>query len=309
MLVTPVIRAIKKKYPVLQIDFLLKNEYLDILKNNPHLNKIFGYVSDSSEMKSLISKLKEQQYDLVIDLQNNFRSRKLTGSIGKPVVKFKKKNYKKFLLVNFKINLLKDALSIPERYAEAIEGLTLDAEGLEIYSEKKNNPSLLDGKMYIGLCPGSKHFTKRWPKEYYLELGNLLEQSGYAVVLFGGSDDLALCSEISVQLKNAINLCNENNLLQTAADMKMCKLIYCNDSGLMHLATAVKVPVITFFGSTVKEFGFFPYKTKNTVLQIENLKCRPCTHIGRKSCPEKHFKCLNDITPQTAFAGLKEYTR
>jgi heptosyltransferase-2 len=91
--------------------------------------------------------------------------------------------------------------------------------------------------------------------------------------------------------------------------MKMCKLIYCNDSGLMHLATAVKVPVIAFFGSTVKEFGFFPYKTKNTVLQIENLKCRPCTHIGRKSCPEKHFKCLNDITPQTAFAGLKEYTR
>lgn len=63
---------------------------------------------------------------------------------------------------------------------------------------------------------------------------------------------------ISGQLNSAINLCGES-LLQTAANLKICKAVYTNDSGLMHLAAAMKVPVIAFFGSTVREFGFFPF--------------------------------------------------
>ncbi len=72
----------------------------------------------------------------------------------------------------------------------------------------------------------------------------------------------------------------------------------------MHTATAVDVPVIAFFGSTVKEFGFTPYNFKNLILENNSLSCRPCTHIGRNSCPEKHFKCMKDITPQSAFEKL-----
>jgi len=114
-----------------------------------------------------------------------------------------------------------------------------------------------------------------------------------------------LCKNISGQINNSLNLCNEDDLLQTAANMKMCRLIFCNDSGLMHLAAAVKIPLIAIFGSTVKEFGFFPYRSKSIVLENKNLKCRPCTHIGRKSCPKKHFKCLKEITPESAFSKLK----
>ena len=92
----------------------------------------------------------------------------------------------------------------------------------------------------------------------------------------------------------------------TAADMMMCNLVYCNDSGLMHLATAVNVPVIAFFGSTVKEFGFFPYKSKSLVLERESVLCRPCTHIGRNRCPQKHFSCMLDITPTDALNSLNQ---
>jgi heptosyltransferase-2 len=88
--------------------------------------------------------------------------------------------------------------------------------------------------------------------------------------------------------------------------MKMCKVVYTNDSGLMHLAAALKVPVMAFFGSTVKEFGFSPYNAKSFVLEIEGLSCRPCTHIGRKSCPKKHFKCMQEISPATAFNCLRK---
>jgi len=131
-----------------------------------------------------------------------------------------------------------------------------------------------------------------------------LESEGFKVVLFGGPDEIELSGEIGNQLNNPINLCNES-VLSTAANMKMCKAIYTNDSGTMHLSCAVDVPVIAFFGSTVKEFGFYPYKNQNVVLEIENLPCRPCTHIGRDSCPLKHFKCMKEIKPELAFNSLK----
>jgi heptosyltransferase-2 len=223
-----------------------------------------------------------------------------------PVVKFRKKNIYKFLLVHFKINKLKDAPPIPVRYAQAINGLKLDDEGLEFYTDRQPNPKLNKNTNYIGLCPGSKHFTKRWPKEYFLDLGKRFGEAGYTVLLFGGNEDENLCEEISGNLNPAINLCGNDDVLQTAADMKMCKVVYTNDSGLMHLAAALKVPVMAFFGSTVKEFGFSPYNAKSFVLEIEGLSCRPCTHIGRKSCPKKHFKCMKEISPATAFNCLRK---
>ena len=307
LLATPVIRSIKKNYPDLEIDFVIREQYSDILKENIYLHKVFTYTENNQEKSELINNLIEQKYDLVVDLQNNFRSKELLKSLKCPKLKFRKRDFDKFLLVNFKINRLKNAPPIPIRYAEALGNLSLDDESLDIFSSNQPNPTLITEKIYIGLCPGSKHFTKRWPMEHFINLGKLLEQNGYNVVLFGGKDDLHLCSELADRLNNVVNLCNDNDLLQTAADMNKCKVIFCNDSGLMHLATAVKVPVIAFFGSTVEEFGFFPYKSKSMILQLENLKCRPCSHIGRKSCPEKHFKCLNEISPQTAFDSLQKF--
>ena len=308
LLTTPVIRAIKKDYPEIKIDFVLRKEYHDLLKLNPYIDEIFLFNNDKNETEKLKSVIQNNNYDLIIDLQNNIRSKKLLRNNRTIIKSFKKNNLKKFLLVHFKINKFKNALSITERYAQTIEIFNLDKEGLDLFSDK--NPVQLKGDYanLVGLCPGAKHFTKMWSKEYFVELGRILEQNGYYVVLFGGKDDKQLCEEIRSKLPEAINLCNDNDILQTATDMKMCKTIFCNDSGLMHTATAVKVPVIAFFGSTVKEFGFAPYKSKSLVLENNNLSCRPCSHIGRSKCPKKHFKCMLDIPPQLAFNKFKSFT-
>jgi heptosyltransferase-2 len=63
------------------------------------------------------------------------------------------------------------------------------------------------------------------------------------------------------------------------------------------MATAVHIPVLAIFGSSVKELGFYPSGSKNIVIANSALKCRPCSHIGRKSCPRKHFRCMRDIKP------------
>lgn len=302
LLTTPLIRSIKKKNPAIQIDFVLKEEFFELMQNNPYLTNIYKYTKHSFEKQRLINALISNDYELVIDLQNNLRSREIIKPLQSHILRFKKNSFKKFLLVHFKMNKLKDTPQIPVRYAEAVE-IELDNEGLDFFTDNSPDARFDDNEKYIGLCPGAKHFTKCWPIEYFIELGRKLETAGYKIVLFGGLSEAEITGEIGNNLSSAINLCCDS-ILQAGANMKMCKAIYTNDSGAMHLASAVKVPVIAFFGSTVKEFGFFPYKAKSVELEIKNLSCRPCTHIGRKSCPKIHFKCMKEIKPELAFNSL-----
>ncbi len=304
LLTTPLVRILKKKFRNVSLDFVIKAQYRDTLKLNPHISELFLYEKEKEKISELIAGLAQNGYDAVIDLQNNFRSVEIRRAVQVENYIFNKRTTDKFLLVNFKINRLKDAPQIPERYIAAVPGVQPDNEGLELYTENEVS-SILNGKdNLIGFAPGSRHFTKMWPKSYYEQLGNLLSDKGYTIVLFGGSDDIPVCTEISRNIKEAINLCSKDHLLQTAADMKKCRAIVCNDSGMMHTACSAKVPVLAFYGSTVKEFGFTPYKNRNLILENNSLTCRPCSHIGRERCPKGHFRCMLEVTPEKAYEAL-----
>jgi heptosyltransferase-2 len=309
LLTTPLIRSLKNTNPGIQIDFIIKKQFADALKFNPHLRNLFLYDSQDEKNNYGIPVFSKNDYDLVIDLQNNMRSSQIRNRINSQSVKFSKPNLLKFLLVNFKINLLKDKIPIPVRYADSLENFRLDEKGLELYTKNKPAGALNEQTNYIGFCPGAKHFTKRWSKEYFIELGNLLSEKKFTIVLFGGKEDRLLCSDISTSIKGSIDLSNDDELLQTAADMKMCKLIVCNDSGLMHTGCAVGVPVAVIFGSTVQEFGFAPYNSTNLILENKSLFCRPCSHIGRNRCPKKHFKCMMEIDPQSVLQQILQFLR
>lgn len=299
LLTTPLIRSIKTQYPQITIDFLLKEQYQNTLNHNKYISNLFLYESD-------LKKLNDYSYDLVIDLQNNFRSRKIVKDLKVPALKFRKHDLDKFLLVKFKINRLKNLPQIPIRYADTIPNFKLDENGLDIFLPKDIKPNLKDEIKYIGFAPGSRHFTKMWPIEYYIELGKSLSNNGYKVALLGGKNDRKICDEINKGITSSIDLSNDDDLFQTAVDMQQCSAIICNDSGLMHLACALKIPVLTFFGSTVKDFGFTPYKNYNLILENNSLNCRPCSHIGKSSCPKKHFNCMKKLTPQLAYNNLKK---
>lgn len=304
LLSTPLIRAIKNNYPKSSIDMVVKQQYLDTIINNPNLRNKFVYNPENKQ--EFLNEIKTKKYNLVIDLQTNRHSKKILAAAGGIQVKFNKKSFKKFLLVNTKINLLKNSLPIPDRYAETVPGIRLDETGIDLYTEIPASKALENKSNIIGICPGGRHFTKLWPKDYYVKLSRLLIKDGWIVAMFGGLTDRRICLDLKSEVHEIINLQNDDNLLQTAADMKACKAIYCNDSGLMHTASAMHVPVIVFFGSTVKEFGFTPYKNKHLILENHTLSCRPCSHIGRHKCPKKHFKCMIDLNPQQAYDTLKK---
>lgn len=301
LLTTPFIRSVKEQYPSLNIDFLLRQQYADTLKFNPHLRNLLTLAENYDEMRDRVS---AGGYDLVIDLQNNLRSLKLTSKAGTKVVRFNKHDLEKFLLVKFKINKMKNLPQIPERYSEPIPNFKMDGKGLEIFLPKDIKSKLKKDGNYIALAPGSRHFTKMWPEYYYIYLCKMLLVNDFKVVLLGGKSDMEICGEISKLLPGTINLCNDDNILQTVADMKKCRAVVCNDSGMMHAACAAGIPVLAFFGSTVKDFGFAPYMNKNLILENNSLSCRPCSHIGRSECPKSHFDCMKEITPQTAFKNI-----
>lgn len=303
LLTTPLVRSIKEQNPGISVDFLLREEYSEVFSYNPHISSLLFYNGSLEEVSSLI---KARNYDLILDLQNNFRSFQITRGLKVPVLKFGKKHINKFLLVRFKINKLKDAGPIPLRYAETVPGLELDKKGLEVFSATNSAEVQLKGNT-IGFCPGSRHFTKMWPEEYFIELGCKLSSKGYKILLFGGKSDKDICNRLSESIPGARNLCNDNRLLLTAELMKECSCIVCNDSGLMHLACAVNVPVVTIFGSSVKEFGFIPYtRAKSLILENNLLSCRPCSHIGREECPLKHFRCMREIVPELVLEKIED---
>jgi heptosyltransferase-2 len=305
LLTTPFVRAIKTQFPNIKIDMLIREEYADVIKLNPYIDNKLLFKKDEKSNIALIEQLRNNNYQLVIDLQNNLRSKKVVSSLKINSVKFDKRSFDKFLLVNFKINKLRAASQIPVRYSNTIQNLKLDEKGIDLFTDKSANTKLIGKNNLIGFCLGARHFTKRWPTEYFVELGDKLLLNGYTIVLFGGKIDKEICAELVDKIPGAINLSNNDELLQTVADMKLCKAMVCNDSGLMHTASSTGTKVIAIFGSTVKEFGFAPYNCSNLILENNLLTCRPCSHIGRSDCPKKHFNCMKSIKPEFVFEKLK----
>jgi len=296
LLTSPLVRTIKKLYPQINIDFIVRKEYEDSVKYSPYIKNIIS-ISRDYNSDDLRDKIKQNDYSLIIDLQNNIRSRRLTKTSASTIVKYKKPYLKRLLLVMFKINRYQNIIPIPVRYANSIPNFNLDEQGLEIFLPENIECKIKDNIDYIGFCPGSRHKTKMWPEKYFVELGNELAKKNFTVVLFGGKDDQEICANISNQISGAIDLSNDNDLIDLAANMKKCKTVISNDSGLMHAALSVKVPVIAIFGSTVKELGFTPYKGNNLILENNSLSCRPCSHIGLDECPKRHLNCLKEISP------------
>ncbi len=304
ILTTPLLRSLKKQYPRLIIDFCVREDFADVLRHNPNISNLILYRKDDSTIRNIKTSIAGSGYDLIIDLQNNYRSKFILTGLNTTILNFRKNIFLKLLLVKFKINLLTGKQGIPQRYAKVLHGFELDNDGLEIFSPDSVNADIPDADNYIGICPGSLHFTKTWPYSYYIELGEVIKLHGYKLLVFGGKREMHLCKTIADAVPGTINLCNNDDLYKTIVNMKKCKAVITNDSGLMHVASALKLPVLAIFGSSVKEFGFTPYKTNYTIIENRSLKCRPCSHIGKSECPKKHFECMVHLSPTMVYQNL-----
>jgi ADP-heptose:LPS heptosyltransferase len=305
VLTTPVIRAARKSFPDAEIFFLTKPAYAELVRFNPHLTQVLTLASDAAETKR---QLKAIGFTAVLDLQNNAHSAWLRRGLARHVAVYRKNNFKKFLLVRFKLNLLRNASSVPEKYlaAAAKLGIADDALGCEVFTGS-DAVSVIDKIIQpvsnvkrLAVCAGAKHFTKRYPPEKFASvLDKVLARKNVEVYLLGGQEDADSANQISELIQNPTavkNFVGMLSLLETAEILRRMDVVLTNDTGLMHMASAFGKKIVALFGSSVTEFGFAPFRTPYIILQVNGLACRPCSHIGRASCPEGHFKCMLEIS-------------
>lgn len=290
VLTFPLIRKLKETFPSTELNFLVKENYSEILKLNPHIDNIILLNDKAGITKEEII---SSGYDLIVDLQKNLKSIYVSSGKGKTVRRVKKDNLKKMMLVLFKWNLFKEVIPVYKKYLNAVNGLiTLSKEDFTLSELHFSKDKIIDGK-YIVIAPSSRHFTKTYPKEKFAEYIKTLKDVKAVLTGDNSERDISICRFIEKECPVVINMCGKLNMKSLLNVIYNSEYIISNDSAVMHLAEAIGKKVIALFGCTVKEFGFFPQLKSSVVIENSNLKCRPCTHIGKDKCPEKHFRCMD----------------
>jgi len=317
VLATPAIRMLRARHPNAQIDMVVKPEIESLIKTNPHLSNLFTLPHPFSwrELLTLAKRLRAIQYDWVIDWQKHTKSYALSWLVGGKIRRYPKYSVQRFFLVYFKKNYYRKVVPVPLRYLRALKSLGVedDGRGAEIFipegiEEKLKKEWNLKDRAYWVLAPGGGRATKRWPVPYFKMLADQMRKTlGVHLVVIGGEDDVPLCRQILEKNSgNSQNLCGKTSLQETAAVLKNSIGLVTNDTGVMHMASAFSKPVIALFGPTVKEFGFFPFRTLHAVLE-KNLECRPCSFHGTDKCPLGHFSCMREILPEEVLRTVSEF--
>lgn len=296
VLTSPLLRCLSKQLNA-EIHYLTKEKYSCILKNNPFVKKTFLF---NQTLKEVITPLKQENYDCFIDLQNNIRSLYLKVRLGVKVYSFPKTNIRKWLMVNFKINILSKQ-HLVDRYFKttAALGVVNDNQGLDYFIHKKEqiksvNKFDLTDNLFIVLCLGGQHNTKKLPLKKLISLCQYL--STQTIITLGDKSDYKTGKKLSV-LKNVFNACGKFSLNESASIIHQAEKVITHDTGLMHIAAAFNKKIISVWGSTIPDFGMTPYQVNHpaSIHEVKKLRCRPCSKIGYKKCPQQHFRCMEKI--------------
>jgi ADP-heptose:LPS heptosyltransferase len=305
VLTTPVIRCIKQQVPGSEVHYCTKPAFKVILAANPYVDKVHVL---GSKLGELVEQLKAENFDYIVDLHNNLRTRIIKFRLGKTSSSFNKLNYEKWLMVNFKVNRLPD-VHIVDRYLQAAAALGIqdDGMGLDYFIPAADEvdiqtlPEPFRGG-YVAFAIGAQHYTKRLPTERIIELCEKLQQP---IILLGGKEDAATGEEIAAyftqatnneqRATNIYNACGRYSLNGSASLVRQAAQVVSHDTGLMHIAAAFQKDIVSVWGNTIPEFGMFPFRTRYKVLEVNGLPCRPCSKIGYSKCPKGHFRCMRDI--------------
>ena len=296
VLTTPVIRCLKQQVNGAEIHFLVKKQYSQVIRANPYIDRIHEFES----VGRTLSDFKQVEIHYIIDLHNNLRSAIIKSRLPAISFSFNKLNIEKWLLVNFGKNIL-PGIHIVDRYLEttSLFDVKNDQKGLDYFIPPEDELNLSglpapfrDG--YVLFAIGANHFTKCLPLEM---ITRLCREMNLPVILAGGEDDFAAGEKIAEACgKIVMNGCGKYNINQSASLIRQAEVVICHDSGLMHIAAAFKKKIISVWGNTIPDFGMYPYMPhpESAIFEVGGLKCRPCSKLGFRKCPKKHFRCMKD---------------
>ena len=290
--------TIKSLYPHCKIDFVTKPQFKELLNACPDLDTIYTLTGTVAQLRKEID---FNQYDAILDLHHNLRSRILLGFQFGKVYRFPKNNIEKWLLTTFKIRP-KIIRHVTERYLETLSAYTKapivgiapayrvpDASKIDIKETFQVEPS-----KYVAVAIGAQFATKRMPTDLLVEL---IQKINLPVLLLGAKEDQLTANEILEQCTSNIifSAVGTATIHESAWLVKNAKALLTHDTGLMHIGASFEVPLHVIWGNTTRDFGMYPYRVEQEQVfnyEVSGLSCRPCSKIGHQSCPKGHFSCM-----------------
>lgn len=327
VLTTPMLKTIKKYYPDAKLSVLVKPEAKQILQPLSFVDEIIVIDKKNQHrflgMLKIIHEIKNKKFDIILSPHQSFRTGLIVFFSGAPFkvgyetsslsfvynlkLKRTKKNEIHRLLDFLKESICPDLNSyvnapILEETEESIK------KAQKLLSQFSTKP--------IAFACSSVWPTKRWTPWGFAELaGKVIEIYKSPVILIGSKEDYELSEYIKFYAKHILpehlynqiyNFCGKTDLITLYSLLKRCKFIVSNDSAPVHFGCAANIPVIAIFGPTTKDLGYAPICDKSRIVEIEGLYCRPCGTHGGKKCPEKHFRCMKEITPNMVLNKIQE---
>lgn len=320
VLTLPLAQALKKHLPDSYVGFVATPQAAELLRNHPAISEILVYDKRGRDrgargIRDCARRLREKNFDAALVPHRSIRSAlavrfaRIPRRVGfstsagrvffSEVVRYdpgsSEISRNLSLLGPFGIGLLEP--ESPSLYPGSSDMATVDSL-VRAWHEGRG-----DAGRRVALAPGSVWATKRWPAAHFQGLAKLLVGAGYALVLVGGEEDRTLCDQIAEAAGplKALNAAGSLTLLQSAELLRRCEILVTNDSAPMHLASAMRVPVLALFGPTVPSFGFAPSGPRDVVVEKNGLLCRPCSRHGGTKCPIGTFECMIGIPPVEVF--------
>jgi lipopolysaccharide heptosyltransferase II len=302
ILITPVLEAIKDRYPEATLDFLVMDKFMDAISGNEHIDNLILFEKEKYKglwgIINFSKKLKKNGYDIIIDLHSKVRSILISRIIGKKILRYKKRSWWKTLFVHLKLIRYHVDDTIVRNYFRPLNklGIFYTHEKLKFDFKREDIESVKHFNNFIIMAPGAGNNTKKWPREYFAELGRRLKEN---IILIGENSEYNNLEYIRKEIgEKCKNLAGKLSLKESGALISRSKYIITNDSAPFHIARGVGKKVFVIFGPT--DPGMFEYD-ENSIILHKDIKCSPCSLHGDKKCPKGHFNCMKTLTPEEVY--------
>lgn len=302
--------ALAQTFPGAEVHWITRKDMAPLLKNHPHIQKVFEF-DRKAGLTGLIKMtlaMRAENYTHIYDAHNNMRSRVITWvlrplgalGVGPKFIRRSIRRWKRFLLFKFRINTFEIPFSGQRDLLEPLQpwGVSKIAPPApQIFPSEENLHKaaevLGDYTNSVALAPSAAFFLKRWPKDYWKQLIELMP--GERFVLLGGPEDSFIEDIHAVAPHRVLNLAGKCSLQVSSAVVALSKAVISNDTGLLHVSEQLGKKTIALMGPA--PFGF-PSRPSTKIMELD-LYCRPCSKHGQGPCvnKEKYHKCLVDITP------------
>jgi heptosyltransferase-2 len=280
-----------------------------LLEEDPYLDLLFSYDKKGEEtLWGVVRKVRRMHFDILVSPHRSHRSSILALASRIPHrVGFRDAAfpwaYHTRVARPLSLHEVDRNLSLLRGLGqEPIEGdrilhVGYTEEEAKLVAEVLASEGVPSTERLVGLCPGSIWPTKRWPSEYFGEVGRALLGQGLHPVVLGGPGDVEVGRRVCDTIGEGATLAaGKTPLKALAAWMDRLSLLVTNDSAPLHVAAARGTPTVAVFGATTPALGFYPFHSPSLVAEVE-VSCRPCGPHGGKRCSKGHFRCMTELTP------------